>query len=422
MLSRTAHGAVSRPPTHRTVVREQVPVNPDILRWARKSLGLTVEEVARRMSKTVSVIEAWEYGDAAPTYVQLETLAYVLYRRPVALFFFPEVPVDDPPEKALRALPGEVIEGLPSRIRWLLRKATVLQMNIAELRGPETRPPRNIVRDLDFSAPPPDEAMAQQVRVYLGRTLPEQQSWNGADAAFKHWRVALEDAGVSVFKDSFRTPGRSRENRDTAATYSGFCLYDDDYPLICVNNNDAKPRQVFTLFHELAHLLMRTGSVDMRTSSFSDALSGSIPTVEARCNRFAAEFLVPAADLSDRLRGPLPDDDAAVSDWAQLYGVSRETILRRLLDAGRISEHEYQQRAERSYGQVAGSSEGGNYFLTHGAYLGERYVETVFKQYYRDRISLRDVADYLRVKIRHVDRMEEWLFAQKEESRDDLRI
>lgn len=402
-------------------MREPVPVNPDILRWARESLGIAVEEVARRMGKSVETIEAWERGDTAPTYVQLETLAYVLYRRPVALFFFPAIPVEDPPEKALRALPGEAIGRLPPRIRWLLRKATILQMNVAELRGPETRPPRNILRDLDFSEPPPDEEMARQVRAYLGRTLSEQQSWNGADTAFKHWRIALEDAGVSVFKESFRTPRASGDSQDPAAAYSGLCLYDDDYPLICVNNNDAKPRQVFTLFHELAHLLMRTGSVDMRTVSFSDALSGSVPSVEARCNRFAAEFLVPAADLSDRLRRPRPNDDD-VSGWARLYGVSRETILRRLFDAGRISESDYRKRAKRSAGQLAASSEGGNYYLTHGAYLGERYVETVFKQYYRDRISLREVADYLRVKIRHVGRMEEWLFAQKEESRDDLRV
>ena len=402
-------------------MREPVPVNPDILRWARESLGIAVEEVARRMDKTVEVIEAWERGDSAPTYVQLETLAYVLYRRPVALFFFPEIPIEDPPEKALRALPGETIGRLPPRIRWLLRKATVLQMNIAELRGPETRPLRNIVRDLDFSEPPPDEEMARRVRGYLGRPLSEQQSWNDVDAAFKHWRTALEDAGVSVFKDSFRTPGTKRNTRDEAAAYSGFCLYDDDYPLVCVNNNDAKSRQVFTLFHELAHLLMRTGSVDLRTVAFSDALFGSVPTIENRCNRFAAEFLVPAADLADRLHDARTDD-SAVSDWARLYGVSRETILRRLLDAGRISERDYRKRAKRSAGQQASRSGGGSYFLTKGAYLGERYVETVFQQYYRDRISLREVADYLRVRVGHVERMEEWLFSQKEENRDDVRV
>lgn len=371
------------------------------------------------MGKPVAVIDAWERGEDAPTYAQLETLAYGLYRRPVALFFFPEVPVEDPPERALRGVPGEVVANLPSRLRWLLRKATVLRRNVRELRDRETRPIRNIVRDLDFSTPSPDHEMAKRVRAYLGRDLSATPSWNGVDAAFEHWRTALEDAGVSVFKDSFRTPGTGRSTPDEAAAYSGFCLYDDDDPLICVNHDDARPHQVFTLFHELAHLLMRTGSVDRRVSSLSDALSGGVPSIEDRCNRFVAEFLVPAADLSDRLHGA-PADDEAVTEWAGLYGVSRETILRRLLDAGRISGRDYRKRAARSAEPLAAPPADGDRIPNKGACLGERYVETVFRQYYRDRISLREAADYLRVRVGQVDRMEEWLFARREESRDAL--
>lgn len=371
------------------------------------------------MGKPVPVIEAWERGEDAPTYVQLETLAYDLYRRPVALFFFPKVPVEDPPERALRGLPGEVIESLPSRIRRLLRKATVLRMNLMELRGREMKPMRNLVRDLDFSESLPDAEMARRVRAYLGRDLSEQHSWNGFDAAFEHWRTALEEVGVCVFTDSFRAPETRGDTQDEAAAGAGFCLYDDDDPLIYVNDDDAKPRQVFTLFHELAHLLMRTGSVDRRAASFSDILSGGVPSIEDRCNRFATEFLVPAADLSDRSDSILADDEA-VSEWARLYGVSQETILRRLLEAGRISERDYRKRAERSAEPIAAPPANEDRIPTEGARLGERYVETVFRQYYRDRISLREAADYLRVGAGQVDRMEEWLFAREEQSRGAL--
>ena len=44
------------------------------------------------MKKKVSDIDAWERGEASPTYIQLEDLAYEIYRRPIALFFFPNVP------------------------------------------------------------------------------------------------------------------------------------------------------------------------------------------------------------------------------------------------------------------------------------------------------------------------------------------
>ena len=38
----------------------------------------------------------------------------------------------------------------------------------------------------------------------------------------------------------------------------GFCLQDDEFPIIYLNNSAAKSRQIFSLFHELAHLLLRT--------------------------------------------------------------------------------------------------------------------------------------------------------------------
>ena len=85
---------------------DPIPVNPDVLRWARDSMRLSLEEVAGRMNKRVSDIEAWERGDESPTYIQLERLAYDIYKRPVALFFFPDVPDEDAVEQSFRTLAG----------------------------------------------------------------------------------------------------------------------------------------------------------------------------------------------------------------------------------------------------------------------------------------------------------------------------
>jgi Zn-dependent peptidase ImmA (M78 family) len=66
---------------------------------------------------------------------------------------------------------------------------------------------------------------------------------------------------VSVFKDAFRVDD-----------YSGFCLYDDEFPLIYVNNSTSKTRQIFTLFHELAHLISHTSGIDTLRNDFIDRL------------------------------------------------------------------------------------------------------------------------------------------------------
>ena len=66
-------------------------INPDILKWARERSGYTVRAIATALKKDVSIINDWESGERALTYVQLETLADK-YKRPIAIFFFPEVP------------------------------------------------------------------------------------------------------------------------------------------------------------------------------------------------------------------------------------------------------------------------------------------------------------------------------------------
>ena len=390
---------------------EAIPVNPDILRWARESMSLSLEDVAQRMNRKVSEIEAWECGEASPTYIQLETLAYKIYERPIALFFFPEIPDEEAVEKSFRTLPEQELQRIPPRILYLLRRARVFQLNLAELYDGVNPASRQILRDLDFAPSVDVSEMAHQVRNYLGIDLAEQQSWNDADDTLKRWRTVLEDHGVFVFKDSFNPPGKKKED-SVESTFSGFCLYDSDFPVIYVNNNKAKNRQIFTLFHELAHLLMHTGGVYTRQDDYIEYLTGDDRLIEVLSNQFAAEFLVPSEDFRVRLVSK-SIHDRSIADFAALYGVSRETILRRLLDWGRVSQQDYDEKMDQWRNErKENSGPGGNYYLTRGAYLGEKYIEIVFSNYHKGRISVEQAADYLDTKTKYVPGMEEWLFKQ----------
>ena len=388
-----------------------IPVNPEVLSWARNSLHLQLDEVAARMRKKPSEIEAWERGEASPTYVQLEKLAYEIYKRPIALFFFPEAPVEETIEQLFRTLPENELERMPSRMLYLLRKAKVLQLNLTELYDGVSPASRKILRDLDFSPSVEAIAMAEQVRAYLGIELAEQQKWSSMDAAFKHWRTALEECGVFVFKDTFNPSGKkTMETVDNP--FSGFCLYDTDFPIIYVNNNSAKSRQVFTLFHELSHLLMHTGGVDTRRDDYVQHLTGDNRRIEVLCNQFASAFLVPFSDFKKRTTS-VSIDNHTILEWADLYRVSRETILRRLLDQKRVSKQYYREMVRQWSAEQAEASGGGNYYLNKGTYLGERYIEAVFSHYHQGRISVEQAADYLGEKTKNVSRMEDWLFKRE---------
>src|ERR1043165_1335422 len=107
-------------------------VNPTILAWARARSGQTLEQVAEALGKDPGVIRKWELGESAPTYVQLETLAYKLYKRPIALFFFPEPPDEPEPAQEFRTLPDFEIDDLAPDTRFKVRQALALQLSLSE--------------------------------------------------------------------------------------------------------------------------------------------------------------------------------------------------------------------------------------------------------------------------------------------------
>ena len=101
---------------------EQISVNPDMLRWARETSGFGINDVVEKINlkRVTSVtVASWEKGATSPTYVQLERLAYEIYNRPLALFFFPEPPEEETPTESFRTLPQEKIDLLEPRLEML---------------------------------------------------------------------------------------------------------------------------------------------------------------------------------------------------------------------------------------------------------------------------------------------------------------
>lgn len=374
----------------------RAPANPDILKWARTTLNLTTEEVGERvLAKSVrqkaKVVAAWESGEAEPTYSQLEKLAYQVYKRPLALFFFPKVPDEEGPREAFRTLPDLEIAGLSSSMLRLVRRAQAMRLNLRDLCQGTNPARRRILRDLVITpsvSVSATSAAAQSVREYLGVPLEEQLRWRNVERAFSNWRDTMEANGVFVFKDAF--------HQDAV---SGFSLFDVEFPLIYVNNSLADSRQVFTLFHELAHLLARTGGIDKVEDDYIPALGLHDRRVEIFCNRFAGAFLVPDRHFDRRIQ-KMAFSEGYVSELAHSYCVSREVVLRKFLDRGRVNQEQYEQLTKKWRKQAKRSrARGGNYYATQKVYLGKTYLDLAFGAYYRHAIDVRELADFLNMKV-----------------------
>ncbi len=370
------------------MAKKLIHIEPSVLRWARETQGYSVEDVAIFIKQDPDDVLEWELGKSFPTYAQLEKLAYGLFKRPLAIFFLPEPPKEMSPKKAFRTLPETDLEELAADTRYQVRFALALQISLKELHDDVNPAPKKIFRDMQLTTSSSlRESQVDNVREYLGVSRDTQASWISDDQALKAWRSAVEDAGVYVFKHAFKQK-----------SISGFCLLDAEFPIIYLNNSASKTRQIFSLFHELGHLLLNVNGISKFDSTYIIHLPQHERSIEIYCNQFAAELLIPERDFSKQLCSVQHIDDNTVKDLAQRYSVSREAVFRRMLDKGLISQAEYEAKSKQWAAQKV-KSQGGDYYHTQTSYFGERYLQLVFGKHYQGKLSIEQVADYLGVKV-----------------------
>ena len=386
----------------------KMPVNCRILRSERKNLNYTKEEVAYAMKTKVERIASWEQGKDFPTYAQLERLAYKVYKRPIAVFFFPEPPAQDTPNKAFRTLPQSRLQELSPSFIKLFRQACMMRINLGELCERKNPAQDNIFKDIQVVSEVNINDIADTARTYLGVELREQIRWQDSRKGLSNWRSAVEEKGVFIF----RQPFKQRE-------ISGFCLYDSEFPIIYINSSMPKTRQVFTIFHELAHLLFRTGGVDYRVDEYRLLPLWKVNEIETFCNQFAGAFLVPDRNFDKQRIGPTDDGsiDDTVTVLANRYSVSREVILRKLRDRKLIDQkcydtkvtswrEEFERSRKKEKEKEKEKETRINYYNVQKSYLSSRYLDLAFAKYYKTEISEYQLADYLNIKVDRLSRME----------------
>jgi len=376
-------------------------VQPSVIRWARESMGMSVEDVAHKLKRSSEEVRAWETEDGAssPTYAQLENLAYKVFKRPLAIFFLPAPPDEIPPTREFRTLPDADLQTLNADTYVQVRKAHAYQITLKEVFEGKNSGETSIVRDVALDMQRSVEAQARSVRKALGISLEDQLGWKTDELALKRWREAVEVRGIFVFKAPFK-------QKDI----SGFCLLDANFPLIYLNNGTTKTRQIFSLLHELAHLLLNVSGISKFESSYMSRLPVAERRIEQFCNKIAAEILIPSDDFGQQIAG-LPDEAESMQDHlyanlASRYGVSREAILRRFLDLERVSQAFYEQKA-KLWGSQKKAASGGDWYASQNTYLSDKFAREVIGRHYRNQISVEQASEFLGIKAKNFAGLEQ---------------
>jgi len=361
---------------------------------------MSVEDVAGRLNKSPEDVSNWESGADAPTYVQLEKLAYEVYKRPLALFFLPEPPKENRPQHEFRTLPAFDLNNLASDTFLHIRKAHAYQIALKELFDDKNPAEKQIWEVCPLTLRNSPANAAASIRQALGITLERQAAWPNDDEALRQWRQAIERAGIFVFKSSFKQQ-----------EISGFCLRDDELPIIYLNNSTTKTRQIFSLLHELAHLLFNINGLSKFDRGYVEHLPLHERRIEVFCNAIAAETLIPSSDFNQQI-AELPQDmeaaqEAAIAKLAKRYSVSREAILRRFLDLGRVGKRFYEEKTKEWNSQQDKTEGGGSWYATAGSYISDKMLREVFGRYFRNQVTADQAADYLGVAPKNLLGLEE---------------
>lgn len=382
---------------------------PAVLAWARKSAGYDVETAAAKLKVEEERLSAWEDGSDHPSIAQLRKLAE-LYKRPLAVLYLPEPPLSFQPMHDFRRLPEHGTRSFSPALTLEIRLAQqrrALALDMFAENG-EPAPAFTLTASLGETV----DTVAARLREALGVDYARQSAWRDHLAAFKAWRSRIEDAGVLVFQ-------ASRIDQDEA---SGFAFWADKLPFMVVNRKDAYPRRIFSLLHELAHLMLHQSGVSDLPVEGSRRQQDE--RVEIFCNQVAAAALMPKelflAEPMVAVRGSGRHewDDDTIKELSLVYSVSREAIARRLYTFERATEafynrkraqyaREFQQIKEREKEKSEGKSIPRNMPRETVANFGRPLIRLILENYHQDRISLSEVSGYLGVKVRHLPGIEQ---------------
>jgi Zn-dependent peptidase ImmA (M78 family) len=386
-------------------MRNNALITPQVLIWARERLDLSVKDASDYLKIKPEVLKNWEDGNKYPTILQAKTVAKK-YKIPYVFFFLPEPPknIKLPKNQDYRTFYNQPIKTFSIELKTLLfdimqRREAMIQLSY----------------DLDFDLPSfnyfysiettNEKIIAEAVRTLLN--IPQDFKTITEYDALNFFRNAIENLGILFFQ---ATDIELSEMR-------GISVFEEVYPIIVINRNDAPRARIFTLIHELVHLLTKTAGICDNTG-MSESSSFDI---EIMCNHIAANALVPENLLKENNiynKLIINWNDELLRDIGNEFAVSREVILGRLLTFKNIDFAFYKQKMEQYTKEYYQNKQKINKdgFLSpcidKESQLGKTYIKTVLTAYNKDIITARDAIQYFDgLRLKHFEKLERWCFA-----------
>ena len=196
----------------------------------------------------------------------------------------------------------------------------------------------------------------------------------------------------------------------------GLAIYDSKMPMIGINDDDRYPAKSFTIIHELVHIIKQTSAVCNDFYNSFLALQD-----EVFCNAVAGEVLVTVKALEIILKHtrPITFTINEIDTLANKFSVSKEVIIRRLLDLDYIDKIQYDTFASEFKVQYEKEKEAEKERHAAGEPSSFRknpsreafdkasltLCKTLFRGMGEGLLDKQDVSRYLNIGQKHVDKL-----------------
>lgn len=395
---------------HPDMAQVEALVNLAVLRWARESSGLSIEEAATRLKIKMDRLIAWEEGTKHLSVPQLRKLAE-LYKRPIAVFYLSKPPRKFQALKDFRKVDSDQEKHSPEFL-FEVRRTEFRRDAALELHNALGTEPESFTVQASLGDDP--ETVGAILRSALSVPPPGHLVWRDQNQSLKAWRTALEQLGVLVFQ----------ARRIDSSEFRALSIATRPLPAILLNIKDSPKGRAFSLLHEATHLLLRNGGVcDLREVPKPHSVE---ERTEVFCNAVAAATMMPKDSFLafESIAGlkALRDDwtDAEIVAISRKFGASREATVRRLLTLGKTTPAFYTRKRRQYEKEWAERPKPKELVIPQAtlalATVGAMFARLVLEGYSRESITGSDVSEYFGVKIEHLPKIQATLNNQSQEA------
>ncbi|STC68529.1 ImmA/IrrE family metallo-endopeptidase [Corynebacterium pilosum] len=355
----------------------RVAISPSVLTWATRRTGLTDNELSKKFPK----FEEWLEGKEKPTLPQARALAKAA-RLPFGRLLLDEPTGEDVGLPDFRTVNNSEIDELSPDLQEVVTKAQQRLAWYSEYAMREgVQPPSLLSSVIEGTGA---ETAANAARQSLGL---EAFSPIAGSHKVRTLVALMESNGILVARNSIVENSTKRPL--AVEEFRGFTIVDDGFCLVFINTRDSKTAQLFSLAHELGHVVSATPGLSDHSKNVE---------VERWCNKFAAEFIVPAGAVkNEHNSGRLLMEE--VKNLGQRFGMSREAMLWRLVELKLCSQEEANEVLPLIKGDPRDSRKDSGGAPPHHvlvrARVGGRFYDTVTQAAENGQISQRDAARYL---------------------------